>query len=150
MHKPMSLLALIAFASVPAAAAPDGNGKSDALTDGLLIMRNTPEECAAGRADDRLRNAGPMNSNADPKQYGEWIADVERPAASKDLDAGMNQLEGQDKPGNQQHIGRGLDIARVDGEIVSPGSPAASGLPTGKRQHKPVTLTSPVDAAACP
>jgi len=36
---------------------------------------------------------------------------------------------------------RGIDIARVDGEIINPAAPAASGLPTGKRQHKPMTMT---------
>lgn len=140
----VTCIALASALCVPASAAPDGNGKSDALTDGLMIVRyNTPEACAAARANDRLRNAGPKN--ADPKQHGEWIADVERPAeASKGLDAGMKQLDGQDKLGNQQFGGRGVDIARVDGEIVSPGQQAGKtpttrplGIVPGEKKPRP-------------
>lgn len=142
----VTCIALASALCVPAAAAPDGNGKTDAVTDGMLIVRsNTPEACAAARANDRLRNAGPRNSAADPQQYGEWIADVERPAdASKGLDAGMKQLEGKDKLGNQQFGGRGLDIARVDGEMVSPGQQSAKrpttrplGIVPGDKKPRP-------------
>lgn len=149
---------------VPAAASPNSAGQADALTDGLLLARsmNSPENACdavgkkdhsgasdasagggASRDNDRLRNAGPVNGAA---------------PASRGLDAGMKQLEGQDKIGNTASMGRGVDIARVDGEIVSPGNSAASGLPTSKRQHGPVlsavegpvTVTGPVDKGACP
>jgi hypothetical protein len=97
-----------------------------------------------------------------PGQFGEWIADVERPAeAARANDrlrtAGPKDGTAAKKPTTRPLVlapgetrprpaaGRGIDIARVDGEIVSPGAPAASGLPTGKRQHKPVTLSMPVD-----
>lgn len=51
-------------------------------------------------------------------QSGQWIADVERPGAA----------------------GRGVDIARVDGETVSP-----SGQATGKRQHMPLRTRAHYD-----
>lgn len=145
----VTCFALASALCVPAAASPNSAGQADALTDGVLLIRgvNAPESACdavgkkdhsgasdasagggASRANDRLRNAGPMNGAA---------------SASSGLDAG---------------VGRGVDIARVDGEIVSPGSSAASGLPTSKRQHGPVlsavegpvTVTSPVDKAICP
>lgn len=96
-------------------------------------------------------------------QFGEWIADVERPAepvrandrlrtagpkdgtaAKKPTTRPLVLVPGDTKP-RPAASGRGIDIAHVDGEIVNPGAPAASGLPTGKRQHKPFTLSMPVD-----
>jgi hypothetical protein len=124
----------------------DGNGQSDALTDGLLILRNNAKDPkhssasdasaggGASRANDRLRNAGPVNGAA---------------PASKGLDAGMKQLEGQDKLGNTASTGGGVSVAA--GDVTGDSAPQASGLPTGKRQHKPVTMTAPADTAAnCP
>ena len=39
-----------------------------------------------------------------------------------------------------------IPVIAVTHEIVSPRD-AASGLPTGKRQHKPITITKPIDAS---
>ena len=39
-----------------------------------------------------------------------------------------------------------IDVTAVSHEIVSPRD-AASGLPTGKRQHKPITITKEWDAS---
>jgi type VI secretion system secreted protein Hcp len=40
-----------------------------------------------------------------------------------------------------------IDVLALTHEIISPRDPA-SGLPTGKRQHKPFTLTKPVDKSS--
>ena len=43
-------------------------------------------------------------------------------------------------------VGRGIDIARVDGEIVNPGSPAARELATEIAAHRPATCARPRSA----
>jgi len=40
-----------------------------------------------------------------------------------------------------------IPVTAVSHEIVSPRDPA-SGLPTGQRQHKPITITKPIDASS--
>jgi type VI secretion system secreted protein Hcp len=40
-----------------------------------------------------------------------------------------------------------MEVHAFSHEVISPRD-AASGLPTGKRQHKPVTITKPVDKAS--
>jgi hypothetical protein len=139
-------LLIVRYATPKDGQCTDGNGQADALTDGLLIMRNNAKDPkhssasdasaggGASRANDRLRNAGPVNGAA---------------PASKGLDAGMKQLEGQDKLGNTASTGGGVSVAA--GDVTGDSGPQASGLPTGKRQHKPVTMTAPADTAAtCP
>lgn len=95
------LIFAIALTVAPAAAVAqvDTNGQVDPLTDGLTVLRNSDgKPCTAGRAADRLRNVGPLNSRTvrDPAQGGDWIADVERPA---EREAGRIDLktDGQDQ-----------------------------------------------------
>jgi type VI secretion system secreted protein Hcp len=47
----------------------------------------------------------------------------------------------------QGNFGSGLTITAYQHEIVSPRDPA-SGLPTGKRQHKPLVITKSIDKAS--
>ena len=89
-------------------------------------------ELQEGRANDRLRNAGPMNASAAPG--GVQVA------------AGDVTGDGTEAP-RKPTIGRAtISPKMADGgsEGVG-GSPAASGLPTGKRQHKAITFTQPLD-----
>ena len=69
-----------------------------------------------------------MALNAYLKMTGETVGDVE---------GGVTQAgrEGM------------MEVYGWSHEVVSPRD-AASGLPTGKRQHKPITITKPVDKAS--
>ena len=69
-----------------------------------------------------LKNSADAQLAIDSVHWGEWIADVERPQA----------------------VGRGIDIARVDGEIVAPSSTAGKqpktrpmGLVPGSSKPRP-------------
>ncbi len=58
------------------------------------------------------------------------------------------ETQGKIEGSNDQAGREGLmEIYGWNHEVVSPRD-AASGLPTGKRQHKPVTVTHPVDKAS--
>ena len=65
----------------------DGNGQADALTDGLMILRNTNEAPKGG-------------------------------------------------------------VSVAAGDVTGDGKPAASGLPTSKRQHKPFAVTKPLNSGS--
>lgn len=95
---------------------------------------------------------------ADPRQHGEWVADVERPAeqASKERRAGSSELEAEKDsskgwyaPGNTKYssvkLSRGAaGSSPGSNETLTVGSGRTeSGLPTGKRLHKPFVLTRP-------
>ena len=54
-----------------------------------------------------------------------------RPGGTEDINIGVGELQEGDS----------------DAELAAPRD-AASGLPTGKRQHKPITITKPVDKAS--
>ncbi|MFG0274669.1 MAG: type VI secretion system tube protein TssD [Phycisphaerales bacterium] len=56
----------------------------------------------------------------------------------------QGQITGDDTVGGQQDV---IEIWGWEHEIVSPRD-AASGLPTGKRQHKPFTIIKEVDKAS--
>jgi type VI secretion system secreted protein Hcp len=59
----------------------------------------------------------------------------------------IGQKQGQLKGGVTQKGREGsIAVYAVDHEILSPRD-AASGLPTGKRQHKPITITKEIDKA---
>ena len=142
--------ALASALCVPASAAPSGE----------VFVKLPPGSTAAkddGRHKDHIEILSYSFGSAG--QFGEWVADVERPAegsrandrlrtagpkdgtaAKKPTTRPLVLLPGDTKP-RPAATGRGIDIARVDGEIVNPGAPAASGLPTGKRQHKPMTMS---------
>lgn len=81
----------------------DGNGKVDARTDGLLIVRNS---AASG---------------------GEK-------GGTEDINIGVGEL---------RESRGGVSVAA--GDVTGDGRSAASGLPTGKRQHKPMVVTKPLD-----
>lgn len=54
-----------------------------------------------------------------------------------------------DIPGSVTRAGRedSIEVYGFSHEVVSPRD-SASGLPTGKRQHKPLTVTTPIDKSA--
>ena len=54
-----------------------------------------------------------------------------RPGGTEDINIGVGELQGGD----------------VEAEVAALPAAAASGTPTGKRQHKPITITQPVDKA---
>ncbi len=56
------------------------------------------------------------------------------------------QVQGQIRGGQQPTGGETMEILSFSHEIVSPRD-AASGLPTGKRQHKPFTIVKEIDKA---
>lgn len=48
---------------------------------------------------------------------------------------------------NARAAGEAIRIVAFENEVIAPRD-AASGLPTGKRQHKPLTVTKPIDKAS--
>ena len=74
-------------------------------------------------------------------------------SASRGLDAGMKRLEAQDRLGDAARSSGGSNRMAMDDsagrEKLQPGGGSsgagASGLPTGKRQHKPFSLATPLD-----
>ena len=81
-----------------------GSGQADALTDGLMILRNSDESAGTGK-----------------------VSKVEAIA--------IKQKAVEGKGG----------VAVAAGDVTGDGSTTASGLPTGKRQHKPMVLAKPLD-----
>ena len=68
-------------------------------------------------------------------EYGWKVEEGEsappRPGGTEDIAIGVGELQGGD----------------VEAEVTTLPAAAASGTPTGKRQHKPITITKPVDKA---
>lgn len=82
-----------------------------------------------------------------PSDYAEFSS-----ALCLDYEVGGNVvgfLEIPGVPGGSQHGGRTglIEVHSFSHEILSPRD-AASGLPTGKRQHKPISIVKPVDQAS--
>lgn len=82
-----------------------------------------------------------------PADYAEFSS-----ALCQDYEVGVNVigfLEIPGIPGGASHAGREdlMEIYGFSHEILSPRD-AASGLPTGKRQHKPFTIVKPLDKAS--
>lgn len=72
---------------------------------------------------------------ADPGQYGEWIADVERPQAKGDM-----TLKGS-------KIGENSTRPTGPSETLTVGGAQTEGQATGKRQHKPFVVQNYYDQA---
>ncbi|HET7709867.1 MAG TPA: hypothetical protein VFK50_10105 [Sphingomicrobium sp.] len=81
-----------------------GASQADALTDGLMILRNSDDPAGTAK-----------------------VSKVDSFAIKQKV------VEGEG----------GVSVAA--GDLTGDGSAAASGLPTGKRQHKPMVLTRPLD-----
>lgn len=93
------------------------------------------------RANDRLRTAGPKDGwgtqsagEAEITLKGSTIK--ENAARTRPSDITL-------KRGTSSAAAGGVSVAA--GDVTGDGTAAASGLPTGKRQHKPMTITMPLD-----
>jgi type VI protein secretion system component Hcp len=105
--------------------------------DSIAIKQTTH---AASRPNDRLRNAGPRDGwgaqspgEAEITLKGSTIKQNAAPARPSDITL---------KRGTAASAG-GVSVAA--GDVTGDGTAAESGLPTGKRQHKPVTISMPLD-----
>jgi type VI secretion system secreted protein Hcp len=83
--------------------------------------------------------AGPQGPKGDPGPPGATAGDPPFDGTIK--------ITGQRQGVFQGPSGPVMDIESLGHEIVSPRD-AASGLPTGKRQHKPFTITKRIDKAS--
>ena len=61
--------------------------------------------------------------------------------------AGYMKFDGVDGEATRKTAAKQVEILSVTGLSETATRDAASGLPTGKRQHKPFTITKPVDKA---
>ena len=83
--------------------------------------------------------AGPQGPKGDPGPPG-------APAGGPSFD-GTIAITGQQQGAFQGSDGPVMEIVSFSHEIVSPRD-AASGLPTGRRQHKPIVITKEIDKAS--
>jgi len=119
------------------AATPKTSGGTYALEhiEVLSYSFGNPRQGRVGKVDGFAVKQGVKQ---DPNRYGEWIADVERPAEAKA--GGSNEIRMEDRAGAEAKErqagsletiadreketagfqGRGLDIARVDGQMAHP------------------------------
>jgi type VI protein secretion system component Hcp len=93
----------------------------------------------AARANDRLRNAGPVNGPAP----GEAEITLKGSTIKENAPARPKYSDVTLKRGTSAAAAGSVSVAA--GDVTGDGSAAASGLPTGKRQHKPFVLTKPMD-----
>lgn len=64
---------------------------------------------------------------------------------TEDINIGVGELQEVRANDRLRNAGPVNGAAPGEAEITLKGAPAASGLPTGKRQHKPISVTKPVD-----
>jgi len=162
--------ALAALAASSAAAAPpfslvtssfknSGSSSGKAHRDEIEVLSYSFGQSQAGRVSKVDGFTVKQGVKNDPKQYGEWIADVERPqqqgyapantkystvkltrgsdggsggsnelkmedsagsAAAKERQAGTKEVVAEPDKDRAGFSGRGLDIARVDGQMAKP------------------------------
>jgi type VI secretion system secreted protein Hcp len=122
---------------------------SDSTTINACIEKNgkvniypPPKACPADQTPLSWNVQGPAGATGPQGQKGEQGPAGSAPA-SPDAIAGTLSAHGL----QQGNFGTGLEITGVSHEIVSPRD-AASGQATGKRQHKPFTITKKIDKSS--
>lgn len=107
------IFAIALCASGSAGAQVDSRGVVDPLTDGLLLRDSAAKPCTPGRAAERLRNVGPLNSRTvrDPQASGDWIGDVESPA-EPDWQPGRIDMKADEQPQDGPASGGELKLGK--------------------------------------
>jgi type VI secretion system secreted protein Hcp len=113
---------------------------------GLVSIYPAGEPCRHDETSTSWNTAGPTGPTGPAGPQGQQGPQGPAGAltiADPDAVDGTLTVTGQ----KQGDFGSGLTITGWTHEIVSPRDPA-SGLPTGQRQHKPLTITKPMDASS--
>lgn len=106
---------------------------------GLMRLVGADASCRKGETAVEWNVAGPQGPKGDPGPPG-------APAGDPPFD-GTIEITGERQGEFQGSDGPMMEIISFSHEIVSPRD-AASGLPTGRRQHKPITITKEIDKAS--
>jgi type VI secretion system secreted protein Hcp len=115
--------------------------------DGGMRLAGATGECKKNESAVTWNIVGPAGANGLPGANGLNGQNGQngqngRDAVDPDAAAGTITVTGA----HQGKFADGVAISAVSHEIISPRDPA-SGLPTGKRQHKPLTITMAVGAS---
>lgn len=106
---------------------------------GVMRLVGADASCRKGETAVEWNVAGPQGPKGDPGPPG-------APAGDPPFE-GTIEITGQQQGQFQGSDGPVMEIVSFSHEIVSPRD-AASGLPTGRRQHKPITIAKEIDKAS--
>jgi type VI secretion system secreted protein Hcp len=106
---------------------------------GLMRLVDAGAACRTGETAVEWNNTGPAGPAGPAGPQGPSAGDASA------LD-GTIMITGAIQGSFQGPKGQKIELMSLNHEVVSPRD-AASGLPTGKRQHKPLTITKEIDKA---
>jgi len=151
-----ALVAVLAAAATTYALAASGASTTQTLNacvdrDGLVRLVAIAGQCRKGETPVSWNTVGPQGpqgiqgaAGRDGRDGQPGPAGPAGGTADPDAVAATVTVTGQKQGAFSQTP---IAVTAVSHEIVSPRDPA-SGLPTGKRQHKPITITKEVDASS--
>jgi len=152
-----ALVAVLAAAATTYALAASGASTTQTLNacvdrDGLVRLVAIAGQCRKGETPVSWNTVGPQGAQGPQGVAGrDGQTGPQGPAGvsganppDPDSVAATVMVTGQKQGAFSQSP---IAVTAVSHEIVSPGR-AASGLPTGKRQHKPISITKPIDSTS--